>query len=368
MAFSLNLPINGVSFGQVSTLFMRELFRRDSFSYIPLFPIGDKIDFRSQPEESDPSLPKDFIKWLVRNNEISLTEHSRDRPTFKLWHLSGGLDSFSKVHNLITFYELDEPTETELSVAKNVDNLLVTNSYCKEVLESKGVKSKVIPLAFDNYNFKRIEKKYFDDDRITFNLCGKFEHRKRHEKIIKAWVSKYGNNPKYNLQCAIYNPFMDENSNKQMFSNCLNGNSYFNVNFLGHMVQNVLYNDFLNSGDIIIGMSGAEGWGLPEFQSVAIGKHAVIHNCTGYKEWATEKNCTLVEPKGKIPAYDNIFFKKGQPFNQGNIFDFDDDDFISGCEEAIKKVENNRLNEEGINLQKDFTASRMVDGILSVLK
>ena len=69
---------------------------------------------------------------------------------------------------------------------------------------------------------------------------------------------------------------MDENSNKQMFSNCLNGNSYFNVNFLGHMVQNVLYNDFLNSGDIIIGMSGAEGWGLPEFQSAAIGKHAVI--------------------------------------------------------------------------------------------
>ena len=67
----------------------------------------------------------------------------------------------------------------------------------------------MIPLAFDNYNFKRIEK-YFDDDRITFNLCGKFEHRKRHEKIIKAWVSKYGNNPKYNLQCAIYNPFMDE--------------------------------------------------------------------------------------------------------------------------------------------------------------
>ena len=49
-------------------------------------------------------------------------------------------------------------------------------------------------------------------------------------------------------------------------------------------------------------------------------------------------------------------------------FDFDDDDFISGCEEAIKKVENNRLNEEGLNLQKDFTASRMVDGILSVLK
>jgi hypothetical protein len=104
------------------------------------------------------------------------------------------------------------------------------------------------------------------------------------------------------------------------------------------MQKNNMYNDFLNSGNIILGMSGGEGWGLPEFQSVAIGKHAVILNAHAYKEWANENNSTLVEPNGKIEAYDGMFFHKDQPFNQGNIFDFDQNDFISACEKSIEKV------------------------------
>ena len=59
------------------------------------------------------------------------------------------------------------------------------------------------------------------------------------------------------------------------------GQKFFNVNFFGYMAKNTLYNDFLNSADVILGMSGGEGWALPEFQSVAMGKHAVILNASG---------------------------------------------------------------------------------------
>ena len=60
-----------------------------------------------------------------------------------------------------------------------------------------------------------------------------------------------------------------------------------------------------------------------------------------------------------------MFFRKGENFNQGSIFDFNEDDFISACEEAIKKVESNRVNEEGLKIQKDFSVSRTTDAILS---
>jgi len=46
-------------------------------------------------------------------------------------------------------------------------------------------------------------------------------------------------------------------------------------------------------------MSGGEGWGLPEFQSVALGKHGVILNSSGYQDWANEKNTVMVQPNGK---------------------------------------------------------------------
>ena len=361
MGFSLNLPVNGVSFGQVSTLILREIFARDPTSHPPLFLIGEKPDLSSQ--EANPS----FLKWIEECVNRSYLNHSRDTPCFKLWHLTGSFESPSKIHNLITFYELDAPTPSEINVARSADNLFFTNKYTQEVFENFNVKSNVIPLAFDKYNFKKLNKKYFDDDRITFNLCGKFENRKNHAKIIREWVKKYGNDNKYSLQCAIYNPFLSEPQNKQLFADSLDRKSVYNVNFLGHMVQNELYNDFLNSGDVIIGMSGGEGWGLPEFQSVGVGKHAVILNATGYREWANEENSVMVEPSGKKEAYDGMFFKKGNLFNQGNIFDFSGDDFIDCCEEVIKRVENDRMNHEGLKIQEKFTISKTLDAMLSVL-
>lgn len=324
-------------------------------------PIAGKVDFNSQETNHA------FFDYVNKCVKKANAEHSRDVPSFKLWHLTEGLHSISRVNNLLTFYELDEPTASEINLAKNQDKLIFTNKYSQEVFNQFGVDSHVIPLAFDKYNFKRVSKKYFDDDRIVFNLSGKFEKRKHHRKIIQAWVKKFGNNKKYFLQCSIYNPFLQEKQNRDLFIDAVGGQSVFNVQFLGHMPTNSLYNDYLNSSDVIIGMSGAEGWGLPEFQSIALGKHSVVLNAHSYKEWATPDNSVLIDPTGKEPAYDGIFFHKGQEWNQGNIFSFNDDDFISGCEKAIERVENNHVNENGLKLQEQFSLDKTLDKLLPLI-
>jgi len=337
---------------------MRGFFEQEKFP--PLFVIGD-VDISAQNQAGG---FKDNINKCI--NKFS--EHSRDTPTVKLWHLNGGLDSFSKKHTLLTFYELDQPTKAEINTAKNCDNLIFTSSYSKEVFSQFQIKSHVIPLAFDKYHFKTLDKKYFDDGRIVFNLCGKFEKRKHHKKIIQAWLKKFGNNKKYFLQCTLFNPFLSEDQNKSFFAECLAGKNYFNIQFLGHMPSNEVYNDYLNSANIIIGMSGGEGWGLPEFHSVGLGKHSVILNASGYKEWATEENSILINPSGKIEIYDGIFFKQGAPFNQGLIFDFSEDDFISGCEEAIKRFNKSPINKKGLQIQKKFTVENTLDKLLKIIK
>ena len=130
------------------------------------------------------------------------------------------------------------------------------------------------------------------------------------------------------------------------------------------MNKNKSYNEFLNSGDIVIGMSGGEGWGLPEFQSVGIGKHSVILNAHGYKEWATEENSCLVEPSEKIDVYDDLFFKKGTDYNQGQIFNWTEDSFIDGCERAIERVRSSKINKLGRKIKEDFPISNTVDLLL----
>jgi hypothetical protein len=356
--FALHLPINLVSFGQVSVPILRKLHE---LGHEPsLFPI--QLDLNGH------NVPQDFANWLNGCLNKALKTHKRSVPIFKLWHLNGSFESFSNQQVLFTFYELDQPTQEELNIIRNQSKVLVSSQFTKNVLEDNGADNiEFIPLFFNPYDFKKIDKKYFDDDRITFKLVGKLEKRKHHLKIINAWAKKYGNNKKYFLDCAVFNQFMKPEDQMNLLNQALEGKRYSNIQFQNFIPLNAAYNDYLNSGDIVIGMSGGEGWGLPEFHSVAIGKHAIILNASSYKGWANADNSVLVKPSGKIEVYDGIFFQKGAPFNQGSIFTWDNDDFLNACDTAIEKVNKNRLNNEGLKLQEKFTLSNTVNAILNIL-
>ena len=358
MSFALNIPINSVSFGQVSTTWLRKLYERKLAP--PVFPIGGQVDLSTHQIDAG------FHSWLQEGINIGYASHARSNPVIKLWHLNGSLESFSERQILLSFYELDSPTKQEINVAKN-NVLAFSSKYSCEVFESCGVNTHYVPLGFDSYNFKRVDKKHFSDDRIVFNLVGKLEKRKRHEKTIRTWIKKFANNPKYFLQCAIYNPFLSEEDNGTLVNRILDGKRYFNVSFLGFMSKNSVYNDFLNSGDIIVGSSGGEGWGLPEFHSTAIGKHAIILNAHGYKGWANERNAVLLEPSCKVDCYDGLFFKKDQQFNQGQLFDFNEEALAEAFGSAIDRVERSRMNLEGLKLQEDFTIDKSLDALLGLL-
>lgn len=360
MNFSVHFPLNSLSFGQISFNILYEFYKMGLNPCI--FKASDhQIDFSAYNYE------KEFIDWVIKNHETAIYRHSRKNPTIRLWHINDSFRSYSDKQILLTFHETDQLTKAEVNILKN-STVCVSSNFTKIVFELNGIQSTLIPIGFDEKHFFKTQKNYFDDGRITFNLCGKFEKRKHHEKIIKTWIKKFGKDKRYSLQCAIHNLFyQDPNELKLIYNLILEGKPCFNVSFLSHMPKNSMYNDFLNSADIIIGMSGGEGWGLPEFQSVALGKHSVILNASAYKEWANEKNSILVEPNGKIEVYDGRFFAKNTPYNQGNIFDFNEDDFISGCEKAISRVQLNKINEEGLKLQSQFKYEETAKKLLALL-
>jgi hypothetical protein len=360
MSFAFNCPINSVSFGQVSVALLREALKRELD--VVICPIGDKADLSTQKEDPD------FLKWIDGSIKKFNSSFKREDPAFRLWHLNGSNSFISDNQALFTFYELDSPTSVEVNIAKNNRKIILSSTYAAEVFKSHDIDAHFVPLAFDKQNFKIIDKDYQTDGRIVFNLCGKFEFRKHHAKILNAWAKKYGDNPKYFLQCALFNPFLNAQNNNDLIARSLEHKKYFNMSFLPYMGTNAEYNDFLNSSDIVIGMSGGEGWGLPEFQSVAMGKHAVILNAHAYRDWATKENAVMIDPSKKMDVFDGLFFKKGTDYNQGQIFDWDEDDFINGCEEALKRVEANKVNEAGLKLQEDFTYEKTLDGILKVVE
>lgn len=351
MDYTFNVPINSVSFGSVSIALLRESYR---LGHQPnIFPISGQIDLSAQLED------KDFNSWLQSCLNKTHKTHKRSMPSLKLWHLNQSMESVSNKQVTLSFHETDMATAEELNVVKNNTKVVFTNDYTCNIFKEYGCDNvNKIPLGFDSYNFKKLDKQFFTDGRISFNLCGKFEKRKGHAKIIQAWLKKFGNNPKYFLNCALWNHFIQPEQQKQIYAQILgNEKRWGNIQFLGWMPTNALYNDYLNSSEIVIGMSGGEGFDLPVFNSLCLGKHAVVLNAHAYKEYSNSENSVLVNPSGKEPCYDGMFFHQGQPFNQGNFYTWSEDEFINACELAIKRVEQSRVNVKGLELQEKFKYS-----------
>lgn len=287
----------------------------------------------------------------------------KEVPSLKLWHLNGSDSRRTERQYLLTFYEADEPTFVE----KTLTNLQTKTLFCgthatKCFLNAGCQNASTFQLGFDP-TFYPTGKKYLSK-RIHFGLMGKFEHRKHTAKIIRTWLEKYGNDPRYLLTCCVTNPFLPQGHMQQIIASVLNGKHYGNINFLPYLQTNAEVNDFMNAIDIdLTGLSGAEGWNLPAFNATCLGKWSVVLNATAHKDWATESNSVLVEPSGQIPIYDGQFFRENDMFNQGNMWDWDKDVVIAAMESAERKL--GAPNEAGIKLGQEMTYAKSLDGILA---
>lgn len=356
--FLVEAPINSLSFGNVAINLLREMWKKGY--EVGLFPTGNNID------ASAFKLNTEFASWLQNSIDQRFKFLKKDIPSIKLWHLNGSDNRKTREQHLVTFYECSEPTDFEKTLTSLQTKTFFSSQYSLNKFREAGCdNTELFTLGFDE-DFKLTGKKYLQN-RIHFGLMGKFEHRKHTSKIIKTWLKKYGNNPKYLLSCCVTNPFFKEDQMKNILGNLLEGKQYNNINFLPYLKSNEEVNDFINAIDIdLTGLSGAEGWNLPAFNATCLGKWSVVLNATSHKDWATSENSVLIEPSGTIPAVDGVFFSKGQLFNQGEFFDWTEDQAIEAFEKAEKLV--GTSNEKGFALGKDLTYEKTLEQILSKVR
>jgi glycosyltransferase involved in cell wall biosynthesis len=324
------------------------------------FPIGDKAEMDAYDK-----IEPDFVKYLQAATNDRYSKISKDIPSLKLWHIFGSETRYSKNQSLFTFHEVSEVTNIEKNLLKLQDNIFVSSNYTKNIFNLNGLDNVThVPLGFDN-DFQITNKTYLQD-KIHFGILGKFENRKNTARIIKSWLKLFGNKPEYQLSCAITNPFLDKARFQNELLKVLEGKQYNNLNFVPYMQTNSEVNDYLNSIDIDLGgLSGAEGWNLPSFNATALGKWSVVINATAHKDWATKDNSILIEPSSLKDCYDDVFFKKGQSFNQGQFFDISDQEMDDAILKSLSYAKT--PNPEGLKLQKQFTYQKTVETILCAI-
>tara|TARA_X000000950_G_scaffold75766_1_gene94758 strand:- start:31780 stop:32865 length:1086 start_codon:yes stop_codon:yes gene_type:complete len=354
-----NGPINPLSFGNVSYNFLKHLYRKEI--EVCYFPIGNNLDFSAFDKAED-----DFKKWVYSSYENRYKNLSSDSPSLRMWHINGSDIRYGKRQFLYTFYECDQPTLIEKNLCNYQDKTIFSSSHAKKIFKENGCdNSEYIPIGFDE-DFHETGKIYLED-KVSFGIVGKFEKRKHTARILKLWADKYGDNDKYQLTCSITNPFFKKEQQNSLILKALEGKMYKNINLLPFVKTNTEMNEVYNAIDInLSGLSGAEGWNLPAFNSTCLGKWSIILNSTSHKDWANDENSILINPSDQEDIYDKIFFTEGEDYNQGTMSTFTDDQFYEACELAEKK--NKQKNKKGVELIKQFNYNKTIDKILELMQ
>lgn len=352
---NVSVPISHLSLGQVSVNFLRELFKRKIDCAI--FPVGN-VDISSF------TLSEEFKSWLQDGVNNRLKKLDKNAPTLKCWHLNGSENRLSDKQILYTFHETDTLTNEEIALIKHQNHVIFSSSYSRDIAIINGAENvSSAPLGVDPEVFS-IGKELISKDITHWSIIGKAEARKATQRLIRTWCKVYGGKRNHQLSTLIFNPFFTKEQNEAVLNCSFDGPKPFNVNPLGFLKTDKEVNMFLNSVDIdLSGMSMGEGYGLPSFNVTAIGKWSIVNHVTGHKDWATEENSIIVKPTSKVPCYDNVFFAQGQQFNQGNFWNYTDEQLL----EAMKKAETlaKKPNLEGKKLCETHTYSKTVEAILA---
>lgn len=354
--FQIECPINPLSLGQVSYGVLNEIRKRGLNPNI--WPIGnvDLSAFNKNPEMEE---------WLKYNISRTLRDFSNSDPNIQIWHINGSHKKVSKKNILWTVHECSEITDVEANLLRNNDSVLVTSNYSNDIFRKNGIESFVCPNYFDEEHFS--ESKVNKKNGITqWGLFGKIEKRKATLEIILAWANLFANDKNHRLNCCVHNAFIEGDAAINMIRSAFRGKIPYNINILPFQTENSKFNDILNFIDIdLSGLSCAEGFGLPHFTCGALNKVAVSLNAHAHKDYNEGDNFIKVEPSGTQPIYDDVFFKKGDYFNQGNMFTWD----FAEVEEKMKKALD--ISKSGATFNSDlrnrFTVKKTVDILLNEL-
>lgn len=358
MNFNLEIPLNSSSLGQIGHGIAYEMYNRGLSPNIFVIGAADLKCF---------AVDSKFQFWLESCVKKALREYKKPESTIRWWHIIGSERRLTDRNILYTTHETDQLTPTEVNILDKYDQVLLPSNYSTNVFKESGLENvDVCPHFFDSLHFKTVDTPKVD--AITFGIFGKLEKRKHTRNAIVSWANQFANKKEFRLVCQIFNPFLNPEAQDHEINAWFGGRRPWNITFLPFQEKIEDYNKVLNSIDVGIFLQGAEGFNLPAFTCLALGKQCVVLNAHAHCDFANEDNAILVEPSGKEEIYDNIFFQKGADFNQGSMYTFSQEAVHNCYNKSLDKIKNGCIvNEAGLALQQNFTVQKTVDKLLSYI-
>ena len=319
--------------------------------------------------------PEDYhedLKQMIANGRMP----DWNAPSVRIWHQHDMYQFVGKGDKYgFPIFELDGFIDLELHHLSYLDYWFVTSDWSKSILvnELKKVlgdedvegKTSVIPLGVDRNIFR--ESVSNRKETIFYN-CGKWEVRKGHDILVKAFNEAFNEDDDVELWMMCDNPFYPEEENFKW-------ERLYRTSKLGEKVRIVPRQttqqdvcNIMSQADCGVFPARAEGWNLELLEMMSCGKSVVATNYSSHTQFCNKDNCMLVETTELEDAHDGKWFR-----GQGKWAKIEDAqvtqvaEYMREVHEKKKKDELN-INQAGVDTAKKFSWENSAKKILEAFE
>jgi len=327
-------PVNQLGYGIVSTNIVKEIAKKlDVF----LWPIG-QIDKSINDYQ--------FFEDLNKKSDF----YDKDAPSLKIWHQNDlSMHPSKGIRTALPIFELEPLQKHEVHQMNCMDIIFLPTQWAVDIAINSGVKTKIFktPFGVDHSIFDK-PKQALNKNKFTFLNVGKWEIRKGHDILIKAFQKAFPSDNDVELIMHCDNPFLNEEERN-------NWESYYSSDKrikISHRfkTQQELF-ELMSYADCGVFPARAEGWNMELAEMLSMGKNCIATNATAHKEFVNNEICELINVDKLVKAYDNKWF-----FGQGYWPNLDDN-FINQFASKMAKVKNlkNNFNKKAYDEMKKLT-------------
>lgn len=344
MKINIMTAIGYTGYGVAGVNFVRELNEIEGLEPA-LFPIGQ---INAETQEDSAACFKSFGRQ---------DHFDPNAPCLKIWHQ---FDLGARIGKgkffAYPFFELTELTEKEKHHLNQVDEIIVSCEWAKEVLENNKITTpiNIVPLGVNTTIFDHTLKSSLKTkDKYIFMNIGKWEVRKGHDLLVHLFNNAFTETDDVELwiaasssEAAFTLEEMEKWHTLYMESKLKDKIKIFpRLNTQQEIAQLMSY------ADCGIFASRAEGWNLELLEMMAMGKPVITTNYSAHTAFCNNKNSFLVDITELETANDNKYFRN---FGQwAKIGKKEQDSFIDLMKQAYSKKINE--NKEGIETAKKLS-------------
>jgi len=342
-------PINQLGYGIVSINIIKELNKKLD---LYLWTIGG-INCKQEDVK--------LFNHLVEKNQF----YDHTIPSLKIWH-QNDLSMHPSVQNRCAFpiFELEPLTKQEVHHMNSMDKIFLATDWAVDIAIKSGVDKEKIyktPLGVDQKIFFAKQKQA--KEKITFLNIGKWEIRKGHDILIKAFQKAFPSDDQVELIMHCENPFLTPQEKN-------NWESYYasdkRVKISNRFETQEELSNLMSYADCGVFPARAEGWNMELAEMLSMGKFCIATNATAHKEFINKDICELVEVGQLVRAYDNKWFH-----GQGYWPNLDEKTINQIAQKMIviknKIVSGEKGNQKASEHMKNYTWEKTADLIVKAI-